>query len=153
MDVKVGSKDFILVQPSSTVFVYLLGIITLGVGFYFLRIKGMHQSRKWWGIALLLWGAGALFAGTSYQAFSYEIKCAGQVFCSWTSWWEIVYLILSLASVNAMMIAEAFACCGSRWQKVLIYYAVVTCALYVIVVLLGAFTLNKFMISFELLGS
>lgn len=138
-------------QPSSTLLVYLLGIIAIGVGLYFLRIRGSHQSRKWWGIALLLWGFGALFAGTSYQAFSYEIKCVGREFCSWTSWWEIIYLVLSVASVEAMILAGAFACCEGKWQKVLVYYAFVNIVSYVIAVLIGTFSLNKFMLSFELL--
>ena len=149
--VKNGPLDFILVQPSSTVFVYLLGLITIGVGLYFLRIRDIHQSRKWWGIALLLWGLGALFAGTSYQAFSYEIKCAGQEFCSWTSWWEIVYLLFSVASVDAMMVAEAYSCHAGKWRKALMTYAYVNIALYIFVVLVGVISLNKFLISFELL--
>jgi len=149
--VKIGTTDFILVQPSSTVLVYLLGIITLGAGLYFLRIRGIHQSRQWWGIALLLWGAGALFAGTSYQAFSYEIKCAGQEFCSWTSWWEIAYLIFSVASVDAMMVAEAYSCCAGKWRRLLVSYAGVNIFLYVVAVFVGAFSLTRFLISFELL--
>lgn len=151
LEVRTGPINFILIQPSSTVFVYLLGIIAIGIGLYFLRIRDGHQSRNWWGLALLLWGFGALFAGTSYQAFSYEIKCAGREICSWTSWWEIVYLILSAASVDAMVIAGAYSCCIGKWRKVLIYYAFVNIALYVSVVLIGAFSLNRFMISFELL--
>ncbi len=150
-EISYGRIHFILVQPSSTVFVYALGIIAIGAGFYFLRIWVGHRSRKWWGIALLLWGLGALFAGTSYQAFSYEIKCAGQEFCSWTSWWEVIYLILSAASVDAMMVAGAFSCCTGKWRKVLIRYAILNISLYSIVVLVGAFSLTKFMISFELL--
>ncbi len=151
LEVKLGATHFILVQPSSTIFVYLLGIVATGAGAYFLRIRNNQQSRKWWGIALLLWGFGALFAGTSYQAFSYEIKCAGQEFCSWTSWWEIVYLALSAASVDAMMVAVAHSCCVGKWKKALIYYAFTNIVLYVTVVLIGALSLNKFMISFELL--
>lgn len=150
-EVNIGRASFILVQPSSTAFVYLLGIITIGAGLTCLRIRDAYQSRLWWGIALLLWGFGAMFAGTSYQAFSYEIKCAGQEFCSWTSWWEIFYLIFSAASVNAMIIAGAYSSCVGKWRKVLIIYAFMNITLYVLIVLIGTYSLNKFLISFELL--
>lgn len=149
--VEIGTVNFILVQPSSTFLVYLLGIIAIGIGLYFLRIQVSGRSRMWWGIALLLWGFGALFAGTSYQALSYEIKCAGRDLCSWTSWWEIIYLLLSVASINAMMIAGAFACCTGTWRKALVYYALANMISYAIVVGIGVSLLNKFMISFELL--
>lgn len=143
--------NFILVQLSSTIFVYLLGIITIGVGLYFLYLQNDYQARKWWGIALLLWGLGALFAGTSYQAFSYEIKCAGQAFCSWTSWWEIVYLLLSAASIAALLISGAYSSCRGKGRKVLIYYAILNIVLYSVLVIIGTLTLNQFLISFELL--
>ena len=107
--VAVGSATFVLVQPSSTALVYLLGIIAVIAGFHFLRIRDGHHARRWWGHALILWGLGALCAGTSYQAFSFEIKCAGKQLCSWTSWWEIAYLLLSVASVDAMVVAGAYA--------------------------------------------
>ncbi|MBN1665638.1 MAG: hypothetical protein JW862_01055 [Anaerolineales bacterium] len=138
-------------QPSSTVFMYLLGIIAMGVGFFFFRIQAQSQARRWWGLALLLWGLGALLAGTSYQAFSYEIKCAGQTLCSWTSWWEIAYLLLSAASVDALLVAGAYASCLGKGRQALIKYACLNLALYVVIVFVGAFLLNAFMISFELL--
>ena len=150
-DITIGTVDFILVQPSSTVFVYLLGIITIGAGLYFFKIQDNYQSRKWWGIALLLWGFGALFAGTSYQAFSYEIKCAGQAYCSWTSWWEIIYLVLSAASIDALLVSGAYSSCFGKCRKVLTNYALLNIALYSLLVIIGAFSLNKFLISFELL--
>jgi hypothetical protein len=151
VDLKIGSVDFILVQPSSTVFVYLLGIITIGAGLYFFQIQGSYQTGKWWGISLLLWGIGALFAGTSYQAFSYEIKCAGQTLCSWTSWWEIIYLILSAASIDAILISAAYSSCRGISRKVLKGYAILNIALYSVLVIFGLYTLNEFLISFELL--
>jgi hypothetical protein len=105
----------------------------------------------WWGIALALWGAGALLAGTSYQAFSYEIKCAGKEFCSWSSWWEVFYLMFSVASVDAMVLAEAYACVTGKLRKVMKMYAVGHALLYAIVVIFGALIPVKFLISFELL--
>lgn len=151
LEVKLGFAEFILVQPSSSILVYLLGILTIGVGLYFFHIRGDHQSRKWWGIALLLWGVGALFAGTSYQAFSYEIKCSGQSLCSWTSWWEIIYLVLSVASINTMLVSGAYSSCEDKNRKVLKSYAFINLALYSILVFVGVVALNKFLISFELL--
>lgn len=147
----IGETDIILVQPSSTVFVYLLGLLAIGSGLYSLRIRAGQGSRTWWGIALLLWGLGALFAGTSYQAFSYEIKCAGRTLCSWTSWWEVIYLMLSAASVDAMVMAVAYSCSQGKLRKGLFSYALVNGIIYTLVVLVGAFTLDKFLISFELL--
>ena len=151
LNLRIGGYEFILVQPSSTVFVYLLGIITVALGLYFFRIRRNHQSRKWWGIALLLWGLGALFAGTSYQAFSYEIKCAGKAICSWTSWWEILYLVLSVASIDAMLISGAFSSSKDKYRQALIYIAMLKFICYCVLVAIGIFTLSKFLISFELL--
>ena len=151
LDLKIGNLGFVFVQPSSSIFVYLLGIITIGAGLYFFKIHSDFQSRKWWGIALLLWGVGALLAGTSYQAFSYEIKCAGRVVCSWTSWWEIIYLLLSATSVDAMLVSGAYSSCRGKWRKILMSYAILNAVLYSFLVFMGTITLNKFLISFELL--
>jgi hypothetical protein len=148
---KIGTTNLILIQPSTTFFVYLLGLICIGVGVYFLRIRSHHWSRLWWGVALILWGLGALLAGTSYEAFSYAIKCAGRAVCSWTSWWEVLYLVLSVASVDAMLLAEAYACTTGKWRKILAGYALLNAGGYAGVVLLGAVRLEKFLISFELL--
>ena len=149
--IRLGSESLILVQPSSTALVYLLGVVAIGAGLYVWRVRGSHRSRGWWGIALVLWGLGALFAGTSYQAFSYEIKCAGREICAWTSWWEVIYLLLSAASVDAMVVADAYACTAGRWRKGMTLYALGHAALYLGLVLVGAFVPVKFLISFELL--
>ena len=146
-----ASQNVIFIQPSTSIIVYFLGILTIGVGLYFLKIHAGQLSRLWWGIALLLWGIGALLAGTSYEAFSYAIKCAGREACLWTSWWEIAYLIASVWSIDAMTLAVAYSSTSGRLQKILSAYAALNAVLYFIVVLVGVFVPIKFLISFELL--
>ena len=148
---QVGAREIFLIQPTSTIFVYALGITAIGFGIYFIRIRHQQRSRIWWGIALLLWGVGALFAGTSYEAFSYQIKCAGRVNCIWTSWWEVSYLVLSIASVDAMALAEAYSSTSGKWRRWLSIYAIANLVLYIILTLIGVLIPTKFLISFELL--
>ena len=145
------SLKMILVQPSSTFFVYLLGFVTMAIGIYLMRINKNQKFISWWGIALLLWGIGAVLAGTSYQAFSYEIKCAGRVFCIWTSLWEIFYLIFSVGSVNAMLMAQAHLGERDKWGKIMAGYAPANFAVFVIIVVIGTMIPIQFMISFELM--
>jgi hypothetical protein len=146
-----GATSYILMEPSSSALVFILGFIAIGVGLYFLRIRQEHASRAWWGVSLLLWGIGALLAGVSYQSFGYEIKCAGREYCAWTSWWEIYYLLFSTASVNAMMMAVTRSSAGRIMKKALPVYAAVNTALYSVICLAGAFIPNTFLVSFELM--
>lgn len=141
----------ILIQPSSTLFVYLFGFITIIFGVYFLRISKSNKFIYWWGIALELWGIGAIFAGTSYQAFSYVIKCADRGFCLWTSLWELLYLILSVGSVNAMLMAQANLDEKNKWSRIIKKCALMNFLIYEVVLLIGAIIPVQFMISFELM--
>lgn len=145
------SFKILLVQPTSTLFVYLLGFITLLLGVYVLRISKGNKFVFWWGIALLLWGIGAIFAGTSYQAFSYVIKCLGRSFCVWTSLLEILYLLLSVGSVNAMLLAQANLDEKNKWTRIIKTYAIINFLIYEVVVVIGAIIPIQFMISFELM--
>ena len=147
----IGAWQIVLVQPSTSFIVYLLGLMTIGVGVLFLRIRGRERSRLWWGIGLLLWGVGALLAGTSYQAFSYAIKCEGRPACVWTSWWEVIYLVLTIASVNALLRAVALACSVGRRRRALSLLALANTAAYLLVALVGALVPVRLLISFELM--
>lgn len=149
-------ESWLLIQPYAKFqlasrAVYLLGLITIAAGAYFLRIRNEQRTRLWWGIALLLWGAGALLAGTSYEAFSYAIKCAGREYCVWTSGWEVLYLLLSVASVDAMLVAVAYSSTSDKLRRALIAYAGINLAVYLILLVIGALVPIKFLISFELL--
>ena len=149
--IKIASKEIILTQPSSTFLVYLLGILTIGVGLGFLWLQGDQGSRLWWGISLLLWGIGALLAGTSYQAFGYQIKCAGRETCAWTSWWEVIYLMFQQVSMDALLVAVAFSCTEGTLQMVLLGYALLSAVVYVILTFIGAIVPVKSLITFELM--
>ena len=149
VEINIFGNKITIVQPTSTLLVYLLGIITLCIGFHFIRIRDDQNSRLWWGIALLLWGLGALFAGTSYQAFSYEIKCAGRSYCVWTSWCEIIYLILSVGSINALNIAQSYSCTTEKWRRIISIYSFVNIVLYIIIVLIGVIIPVQFLVSFQ----
>ncbi|MCP4761308.1 MAG: hypothetical protein GY870_05975 [archaeon] len=147
------SRTITFIQPSSTVFVYLLGIIAIVFGFNIFRNKIKQKSHQWWGIALVFWGAGAIFAGTSYQAFGYELKCYGREYCLWTSWLEVIYLLLSVGSVNAMMIAQSYSCASGKKLKIKImqFYAFINMLIYMIIIGIGSIIPVRFLISFELM--
>jgi len=151
LELSVGGAEFILTEPSSSVFILVLGLLTIGLGAHFLRTRAGQRSRFWWGLSFVAWGIGALLAGTSYQAFAYEIKSAGRAVSSWTSWWEIFYMLFTVASIGAMTMGVAHACANGRLRKALTVYAVVDVALYFAVCLTGAFLPNKFLVSFELM--
>ncbi|MHA1584205.1 MAG: hypothetical protein ACTSWL_03040 [Promethearchaeota archaeon] len=141
---------FIWMRPGSTIIVYLLGILGIIVGIKFIQRSISELSRYWWGIALLLWGLGAIVAGTSYQAFSYEIKCRNYTFCLWTSLWEIFYLILSIASINAMLISHVNANIDKKKNRTMFYYYIIfNMSVSTICILIGAIEPIKFLISFE----
>ncbi len=149
LKMRIGSREVIISQPLSSFLVYFLGFFTVVVSLYFFLTQDSETSRFWWGVSLLLWGIGALFAGTSYQAFGYEIKCAGRKECRWTSWWEVIYLIFQQISLNAMLVAIAYSCTTGTFQKVLLVYGVVNSLIYFILACIGGFVPIKSLITFE----
>ncbi|MCG8684076.1 MAG: hypothetical protein MI892_04320 [Desulfobacterales bacterium] len=146
---EIGPKKIVISQPASTFWVYFLGLLTIGVGIYFFQIQNNETSRYYWGVCLLLWGIGALLAGTSYQAFGYEIKCAGRKTCAWTSWWELIYLIFQQVSMNALLVAVAYSCTTGKFQNILLGYALLSSIAYTLIVFTGGIIPVKSLITFE----
>lgn len=144
-------KEIIITQPSSSFWVYLLGVLTSLLGGYFLITHADQVSRNLWGISLLLWGIGALIAGTSYQAFAYQLKCAGRPYVAWTSWWEVIYLIFQQLSINVMLVAVAYSCLPEVGQLFAIAIAVIVSIGYTLMVFWGAFKPVKALLTFELM--
>ncbi len=141
--------QFVLIQPSSTIFVYLLGLLMIGLGIFFLLTKGTHKSRFLFGIGLILWGLGAIFAGTSYQAFGYELKCLGMDYCLFTSKFEFVYLLLTAYSINFILTAVAYLEKDELSRNRLIQFAMYHSLAYTIFLFIGVIIPSRFMVSYE----
>ncbi len=150
--IAMGSLDFMLCQPSSSVFVFLVAFFTIFTGYKILSRADGQWSRQWWGVGLLLTGVGALLAGVSYQAMGYEIKCNGREFCTFTSWWEIFYMLLSALGMAAFVIAAAYSNAQGLARKTIIYCAALGAISYSAMLLWGAFTANQLLVSFEFMA-
>jgi hypothetical protein len=148
---RVGGSELVLGQPSSTLLVYLLAVVGCAAGWRVLARAAGQRSRLWWGASLLLGGVGAFLAGTSYQAFGYEIKCAGREVCVWTSGWEVAYLVLAVASANAMLVAVAWARATGRRRTALFAVAALASAVHLLLTVVGVVVPVRFLVSFELL--
>lgn len=141
--VMIGS--IVIVVPSSTIFVYLLGIQILILGYLFQKDKLML-----WAYSLYFWGIGTVLAGTSYQAFGYELKCAGNEYCQFTSWFELSYLFVTALSITIMALAFAQTFLSGTSKQVLQVYPVVMMGVYTVLLLLGSVLSVQFLLSYEL---
>ncbi|MHA2502764.1 MAG: hypothetical protein ACXAE3_07845 [Candidatus Kariarchaeaceae archaeon] len=121
-----------LSQPTSSVLVFALGIITI--------FLGVRLEHKLWSYALVFWGLGAISAGISYQLLGYELKCTTAI-CSWTTPWELAYMVFTMASISTML----WAVTGRQILAQLIFY------LYSLNLIIAAMIPIRFLISFEFL--
>ncbi len=144
------TDTLVMDQALSTFLVYALGLMWLWAGWRFWQCR-QQRACYWWAIAMLLGGIAAISAGTSYQAFGYELKCAGRELCIWTSWYEIAYLVIQNGSMNAMFVAVAYACAQGKWRRLMIAYAAFNMLSYLVVIAVGVYLPNRIMLSFELL--
>jgi hypothetical protein len=141
----------VLNEPLGTFLVFTLAALWIAVGVGFLLTRRGQASRGWLGVALVLGGLGAAQAGVSYQAFSYELKCAGKQYCTYTNGFEVGYSITQAWSVSAMLIAVAYACALGRARRGVSVYAVLNAAAYCVVALVGVLTASTVLLSFEVL--
>lgn len=147
--VQVGNTTFS--QPLGSTLVFLLAMLWVGSGVYFLVSRRQQASRLWFGVALVLGGLGAASAGVSYQAFGYALKCAGRTQCVYTDGFELAYSVAQAASVSCMLVAVAFACLGARARVWVFVYAALNVAVYVALVAAGALLPSRLLLSFEVL--
>lgn len=138
-------KKWVLIVPSSTIIVYLLGLLILYIG-----LNLVNKEKQIWGASLIFWGIGTILAGTSYQGFGYELKCFGNEFCQFTSWFELSYLLTTAISISLMAIAFAKTFTAGKMSKFLTGYSLAAIITYTFLLLLGAIIENKTLISYEL---
>jgi len=144
-----GTSSFIIIFPSETIIVLILGIQIIALGMFFFK-KKKHVPSFWWGLSMILWGIGTLLAGTSYQGLGYELKCYGQPYCLFTSWFELSYLYVTALSICALAIAVAKSILPKDKQVYLIYYAFMSSIIYAVTLLTGTIFEIRFLISYEL---
>ena len=143
--------DIILSQPTSSILVFILALLTIYSGYYFLKFSEYQHSKKWWGYSLILTGVGAILAGISYQLFGFELKCSEQEYCNWTNWFEIYYNLTTVAGASCLLIAVGYSCFNSKWINLIKLIALIKFSTYSILCLLGAVLPNKLIISYEFL--
>lgn len=141
----------IISQPSSSIIVYLAAIIGVAVGWKFYAQPQGQQSKSWFGQSLVLGGIGAFLAGTSYQAFGYEIKCAGREVCNWTSWWELGYEWVTVVAAAYLLLAVVRMCFSSHWLKPVKVFSILLVMCYTVVLTVGVAQKSQFLLSFELM--
>ena len=144
--------DVVVDEPLGSFLVFLLALLWIGVGVYFLRSRRGQRSRAWLGVALVLGGVGAAQAGISFQAFGYELKCTGREWCLLTNAFEVGYSVTQALSVSAMLIAVAYACTApGAWRRGLIGFAAVNAVAYGLASIAGVMLPDRTLLSFEVL--
>ena len=144
-------NNFVLAEPSSTFFVFLLGFVILWLAIRLLSTTNHQKSRFWFGLSMLAWSLSTFSAGISYQIFSYELKCAGRTVCLWTTPWEIAYLFLYVISVKLLVVAVSYISVQEHTRKYYLGYTWLMSLIYSVILLAGILLPNQFLISFELM--
>jgi len=147
--VQVG--NLIWQQPSSSVFIFDLGIFIIVFGVKMLKVKGRNLSSKWWGISMIFWGVSAIFAGVSYQAFGYQLKCVGNTYANFTDWFEIMYLLFTGTSICLLVFGMSYCTAVGKTRKVMQMIALISLPTYALLLTVGSIAGIQFLVSYELL--
>jgi len=121
----------------------------IGLGALFLRTAKSQQSRRFFGIGLILWGVGTLLAGTSYQGFGYELKCEGLDYCTFTSKFELAYLLITGFSIDFLVVGIAYASLPSFKLALWIRVAMIHSLIYFVLLLIGVAAPVYFLVTYE----
>lgn len=153
MDVRIADFNFIWSQPSSSLIVFFVALYTIFKGYQFLSNTQDQRAKFWWGIGLLLTGIGAVFAGISYQALGYEIKCHGREFCTFTSEWEVAYMLLSALGMGAFVLAAAYTNAQGTFRKAMIASALLGMITYLSFLFYGISSAIQWLVAFEFMAA
>ncbi len=143
--------DLTISEPSSSLIMLALIMMYFWTAYLFLRNRNEQDSRLWWAVFLIMFGVGALLAGVSYQAFNYEIKCRGHEYCLWTSWWEVSYMICTVAGAGAALLGAAHAIFNRQTVRYWSVYVLLSTLFYTVMASIGLIIGNRFLISFEMM--
>jgi len=125
--------SLMITQPGSTLIVIILALEYLAVGILVLQEAFRHgacldngccfgspddddsgKARAWWGYAFAMWGISVLFAGSSFQCLTFQIRCEGdphgvskcvserEDFCAQ------FYYILQACGMNLFVVARSY---------------------------------------------
>lgn len=140
--------DFYIQQPISSLIILILAGLTIALGLHYLM--SLRSCFAYWiGVNFIFWGFGALFAGISYQAFGYALKCLGLTSCMFTDWIELFYMTLSVLSINAILVAYASLMHDYKTAVLLKRGALLSVGVYTIFQGIGMLIPIRFMLSYE----
>jgi len=141
-------NNLIFQQPSSSILVFLLAIITTGLGIEYLYHR-KNDFSIWLGINFVFWGIGAFLAGLSYQSFGYYLKCVGYEYCTFTNWVELLYMTFTVLSINALLVSYVYIIDSPKIQSFIRNFSLSSVVLYTFFQGIGIILPNQFMISYE----
>lgn len=141
-------NNIIIQQPSSSILVYILAIITIGLGLEYLYYR-KNEFALWIGINFIFWGIGAFLAGLSYQSFGYYLKCVGYDYCTFTNWVELLYMSFTVLSINALLVSYVYIIDSPKIQTFIRNFSLSSVILYTFFQGIGMIIPNQFMVSYE----
>lgn len=135
-------------QPSSTLIVMGLALYTFLMGKDYL--KHPKDDFIWFiGFNFIFWGIGAFLAGLSYQSFGYYFKCSFGPYCSFTNYIELLYMLVTVYSINAILLAYTHIISHEKTKEMLTKFALGSVIGYTIFQGIGILIPNQFLVSYE----